>query len=248
MQIEDVHRKPPAEHQEARHLGPQAVADDQRIGTDIEWRCRAELAAPESDGADVPEIFIQHVGHHAEHVRKIAVVDLIFEIDDDDGAKAVLDPRPHHDQVLPRADQAEQCRMIVGVDGGAAERDLDQLLKCARRPFRIGKGIGVARAVDLVALDAFRLARGDLHPQRLGFLAGLERRCVPRVVQVLRGHDAEEEVVVGLRRKRQTLPLDLLRGQVLHRDLLIDQVQHVPLLALDRDGHEAQLGRPIVLF
>ena len=93
VQIVDVHRKPPAELQEARHLGPQAVADDQRIGADIEWRCRAELAAPEPDGADVPEILIQHVGHHAEHARKIAVVDLIFEIDDDDRAKAVFDCR-----------------------------------------------------------------------------------------------------------------------------------------------------------
>ena len=69
--------------------------------------------------------------------------------------------------------------MIVRLYGDALERGLDQLFKCARRPSRIGEGIGVACPVDLVALDTFCFARGDLNPQRLGLLASLERRYVP---------------------------------------------------------------------
>ena len=106
----------------------------------------------------MPEIRIQHIGHHAEHAREIAVVDLIFEIDDDDGAKAVLRREVHHVRFWLRTDQAEQAGMIVGFDIGVAERDLDQVLKRARWPLRIGKGIWVARAFDLVAIDPFRLA------------------------------------------------------------------------------------------
>ena len=94
VKVVDVHGKAPAELQEARHFGPQAVADDQRIGSDIERRRRSKLAAPESDGVDVPEILVQHIRHHAEHVRQIAVVDLIFEIDNGDRAKTVFDPGP----------------------------------------------------------------------------------------------------------------------------------------------------------
>ena len=39
----------------------------------------------------MPEVLVQHVGHHAEHVRKTAVLDLVFEIDDGYRTKTVLD-------------------------------------------------------------------------------------------------------------------------------------------------------------
>jgi hypothetical protein len=84
VQIVDVNRELPAELQEARHFSPQAVADDQRIVADVERRCLAKLAAPTSDGVDVPEIFVQYIRHHAEHAREIAVVNFVFEIDVDD--------------------------------------------------------------------------------------------------------------------------------------------------------------------
>ena len=30
------------------------------------------------------EVLVEHVGDHAQHARQVAVIDLIFEIDDDD--------------------------------------------------------------------------------------------------------------------------------------------------------------------
>ena len=82
--IEDVRRKFPTQHHEAGHLGPGAVGDEQRVGADVERRRGAEFAAPQSDGAHVLEVLIQHVRHHAEHVGQIAVCDLILEVADDD--------------------------------------------------------------------------------------------------------------------------------------------------------------------
>ena len=51
---------------------------------------------------------------------------------------------------------------------------------------------------------------------------------------------------MGLRCKRQPVPPDAFRGEVLHGKLLIDQVQRVLPFTLDRDGHKTQFGRPIV--
>src|SRR5262245_50953852 len=95
MEIVDVHREAPAEHQEAGHLGPQTVADDQGVGADIKRWCRAELAAPASDDAYEPEIRIQQVDHQAEYTRQIAVIDLILEIYDGDRAKPAAHARAH---------------------------------------------------------------------------------------------------------------------------------------------------------
>ena len=114
--------------------------------------------------------------------------------------------------------------------------------------FGVGKRILIARELDLVAFDALGLPRHRLHPVRLRLVAGRERVCVPGVVEVLGRHDAEEEDVVRLAGQRQPMPLDLLRRQILHREILIDQVQHVALLAFDRDRDEAQLGGPVVVF
>ena len=67
VQIVNVFRKAPAELQEAGHLGPERIADDQRVVVDRERRRGAELAAPASDGLDVPEIAVQDIGDQAQH-------------------------------------------------------------------------------------------------------------------------------------------------------------------------------------
>ena len=68
------------------------VGDEQRIGADVEGRARAELAAPQLDGAHVLEMLVEHVRHHAQRIWKIAVGDLILEVADDDRAEI-----PAHD-------------------------------------------------------------------------------------------------------------------------------------------------------
>ena len=89
MQVEDVYRELPAQHHEARHLGPRAVGDEQRIGADVERRGRAKFSAPHADGAHVLKILIQHVRDHAQHVGKSAVLDFVFEVDDVDGGEVL---------------------------------------------------------------------------------------------------------------------------------------------------------------
>ena len=82
--------KSPVQYHEAAHLGPSAVGDEQCVGADVEWRGRAKISAPHSNGVHVPEIFIQHVRHHAQDVREVAISYFIFEIADDDRSKIPL--------------------------------------------------------------------------------------------------------------------------------------------------------------
>ena len=65
-------------------LGPRAVGDEKRVGADVETRDRAELSAPHSDGAHVLEKLIQYVHDHAQHARKSARLNLVFEVTDVD--------------------------------------------------------------------------------------------------------------------------------------------------------------------
>ena len=89
MLIEDVHRERPAQHLEAGHFRPGAVGDKQRVGADVERRFGAEFAAPQSDGAYVAKLFIQHMGDHAQRIGKVAVCDFVFEIANNDGAEII---------------------------------------------------------------------------------------------------------------------------------------------------------------
>ena len=70
-------------HLETGHFGPATVPAEQRVGTDIKRRCGAELTPPPPHGAHVSKLLVQYVRHHAQHVRQIAVLDLIFEVSDD---------------------------------------------------------------------------------------------------------------------------------------------------------------------
>ena len=83
MQIENMNREAPAQHQKASHLRP-GYTYQQRVRPDIKgWR-RAEFPAPASNGSYVTQLCVQHVGDHAQHARQVAVGDLVFEIADDD--------------------------------------------------------------------------------------------------------------------------------------------------------------------
>ena len=105
VQVEDVLGEPPAELQKTSHLRPRRIGDDHRVGADVEGRLRAEIAPPPADGAHVPEMFVQHVGDHAQDAGKAAGRDLIFEIEDDDRPKYLA-----HESFCLQADQAPPSR------------------------------------------------------------------------------------------------------------------------------------------
>jgi hypothetical protein len=84
MEIENVDGELPAKHLETSHLRPCAIGDEQRVGTNIERRCSAKLAAPQTDGAHVSKIFIEHMRDHAQHVREIAFPTFVLEVGDHD--------------------------------------------------------------------------------------------------------------------------------------------------------------------
>jgi hypothetical protein len=90
--------------------------------------------------------------------------------------------------VLACAEQAQQSRVGFVVDHATRERLLDQVGERLCRPLRLRECVGVAGDIDLVTIDAFLLAAGGLHPQRLGLLAGLQVGRVPLVVGVLGRH------------------------------------------------------------
>src|SRR5262245_15881512 len=84
MQVEDVYWKWPTQGYETSQLGPRAVGDEKCVGADVERRDRAELSAPHADGAHVLEELVQHVHDHAQHARKPAGFDFVFEVNDVD--------------------------------------------------------------------------------------------------------------------------------------------------------------------
>ena len=81
-----------------------------------------------------------NVGDHAKHIRQVAVVGFIFEVDNDNSAEVRLtsDGVPLS-EILLAAGQAAQGGVVVVLDHPAVERDLDQCLQTASRPFRFGK-------------------------------------------------------------------------------------------------------------
>jgi len=68
VKVEDVDWELPSQHLEASHLRPGGVGNKEGVGTSIERRDRAEVAAPESHGVHVLELLVQYVRHHAQHV------------------------------------------------------------------------------------------------------------------------------------------------------------------------------------
>ena len=69
---------------------------------------------------------VEQIGDQAQHIRQPAVLDFIFEIEDDVVTEAVpLESRGGSLEVLRVADQTEQAGVIVGIDIDAAERDLE---------------------------------------------------------------------------------------------------------------------------
>ena len=138
----------PAEHHEAGELGPGGVRDDQGVGAGVERRPRAEFAAPHADGPHVAQVLIQHVRHHAQDVRQVAVGDLVLEVDDDDRPEVRLTTS------TLGPEQAQQGGMVVAVDHAARERVLDQLGEGLRRPLRLRKCV---RSLAKVILYARRL-------------------------------------------------------------------------------------------
>ena len=122
----------------------------------------AELAAPQLDGAHVLKVLIQHVRNHAKHVRQFTVCDLILEVADVDRGEVLL--TLHRLPILAPISGARPGWSSL-IDHAVGERDIDQFSSvCCEGHFGVGERVWVARAVDLVRLDALFFSRGCLHP------------------------------------------------------------------------------------
>jgi hypothetical protein len=62
---EEMPRKPPPQSHEACQFRLQAVPDNECIIADFEWRNAAELAAPQTNSADMTQVLIQHMRDQA---------------------------------------------------------------------------------------------------------------------------------------------------------------------------------------
>src|ERR1700733_11610996 len=88
--------------------------------------------------------------------------------------------------------------MIITVDIATSKSVDDDHTKRLARPIRFGESVCIAGGVYLVAVLAFRLARGDLDPLPLCLFGCLQNALVPGIVEVLRRQLTEEEHIVRL--------------------------------------------------
>ena len=105
------------------------------------------------------KVFIQHVRDHAQHVRQFTVGDLVFEVADDDRGEILA-----HDSDCFAPIRRSRAGWLLRSIMRSGEGRLDQFVERLLWPLRLGESVGVAGEVDLVGLDAFGFARGDLHP------------------------------------------------------------------------------------
>src|SRR5258708_3507614 len=105
-------RKLPAQLQETSELRPRGVSDKQSVRLDVERRRRFKLVSPQPDGANVPELVVQHMRDHAQRSGEAAGSDLVFEIANDDLAKASV---PVHDSdcLRPMMRSKQGCSSCV---------------------------------------------------------------------------------------------------------------------------------------
>src|SRR5262249_9026511 len=89
VKVKDVYRKWPAQNYETGQLGPRAISNEKRVTADVERWGLAKLSAPHPDGAYVLKILIQHAHDHAQHARKSARLNLVFEVADVDRAEVL---------------------------------------------------------------------------------------------------------------------------------------------------------------
>ena len=168
----------------------------------------------------MPEIFIQHVRHHTEHVRQIAGGDFVFEIANDNRTEVL-----GHDSDCFAPISRNKTGVIVAIDHAAGKGHQDQLVKGLFRPIRFWECILVAGVGDLVTLGAFVFAAGCPRPFCLGLQTSTQACVVPRVVEILRRDVAKEEDVMRFGCERQAKALDPIAGEMALGQILIDQMQ-----------------------
>src|SRR6266478_4703960 len=138
------------------------------------------------------------MSNHAENIGQAAVLDLVFEIDDDDLLEVVVGS--HDTDCLSPTMRNKPGWLSVSIWQPSKVRQLSEIL-C--QPFRRWEGIIVARFVDLVAFNAAFFLAADLRPQRLGLLARFKHAGIPAVVEISRWDVTQEKRVVGLGGERQ---------------------------------------------
>jgi hypothetical protein len=96
VQVKDMCGKPPAQCHKASEFRPGGISNKQTVRAEIKRELCAEFAAPCPNSGYVLEMFIQHIGHHAEHTGEIthlkmifAAIDLVFKIADHEAAKYI---------------------------------------------------------------------------------------------------------------------------------------------------------------
>ena len=120
--------------------------------------------------------------------RKSAGFDLVFEIADVDSGEVLA----HDSDCFAPILRSSAGWSSVSIMRPAKARAMSSPSDCVGH-LGSRKAWGSLANVDLVAFHAFAFAASGLRPKRLGFLARLQIRIVPAVVEVLRGNLAKEE-------------------------------------------------------
>ena len=151
-------------------------------------------------------------------------------------------------QVLLGADQAQQAWMSVVVDIGVLERDFEQFVERARRPFRIGERILVLRELDLVAIDT--LGRRDVACIQcvLASWQALSASAFQVLSRFCDGTMQKKNTSCGLQASASRCRLIFLAGRYCtarSSSMTCSMSRLAPLIGTD---NEAQLARPVVVF
>ena len=94
------------------------------------------MPAPQSNGADVSEIFIQHDRDHAQDVGQATRYDFEFEIKADDLTETLSDPHRLADW-QPHSAKTEERRIIGRANDAAFESNQDKLVDGLSEPDRL---------------------------------------------------------------------------------------------------------------
>src|SRR5262249_5054147 len=140
--------------------------------------------------------------------------------------------------------QAKQAGVIRFINAELREACEDYVLKrlFPDWPGRFIKTIFfVFCKYDLVGFKALFFTAYNYRPERFRLLDAFERGLVPVVLQIPGGNLTQEQDVFRFGCERQAEALNSSRRDIFQREVFIDQMEPILLLAFDRHIDETQL-------